>query len=66
MNEVLKLKQLTDFGIQISLLARECHCAQSTIYKYINDESLPTGNKQIAIKDGLNHILNHIEAIIRE
>lgn len=66
MNEVLKLKQLIDFGIQISLLARECNCAQSTIYKYINDENLPTGSKQIAIQNGLNHILSSLEAIIKE
>ena len=66
MDEVLKLKRLIDFGISIAMLARECHCAQSTIYKYINGESIPSGSKQMAIKDGLNHILNNVEAIIRE
>lgn len=66
MEEVRKLKYLIDFGIQISLLARECHCAQSTIYKYINGESLPSGSKQIALREGLNHLLKSIEAIVRE
>jgi len=65
MNEVIKLKQLIDFGISITLLAQECHCAQSTIYKYINGESIPTGSKQMAIKDGLNHLLSSLEIIIR-
>lgn len=66
MEEVQKLKYLIDFGIQISLLARECHCAQSTIYKYINGESIPSGSKQIALKEGLNHFTETINSITRE
>ena len=66
MKEVLKLRQLVDYGIPISLLARECHCSQSAIYKYLNGDSLPSGSKIIGIKDGLEHIFNTIIAIIKE
>ena len=66
MNEILKLKQLTDYGIPILVLARECHCSVTSIRNYISGASIPNGSKQIAIKDGLNHILNTLAEIIKE
>lgn len=66
MNEILKLKQLIDYGIPILVLARECHCSVTSIRNYISGASIPNGSKQIAIKDGLNHILNTLAEIIKE
>ncbi len=66
MIEVKKLQMLFDFGIPIQILARECRCSPSSIRNYIAGTALPSGSKQIAIKDGLNHILNSLEIIIKE
>ena len=66
MDDVLKLKQLIDFGIPITILARECHCSPASIQNYLIVKSVPSGTKQIAIKDGLNHILNTVVQIVME
>ena len=66
MHEVEALKRLHDFGFSVTMLARECHCSQAAIAKYLSGQSLPNGSKTLAIKDGLEHILNTIEAIVRE
>ena len=66
MDDVLKLKQLIDFGIPITILARECHCSPASIQNYLIGKSVPSGTKQIAIKDGLNHILNTVVQIVME
>lgn len=66
MDVVLKLRQLTDYGIPVLVLARECHCSVTSIRNYLSGASLPNGSKVMAIQDGLNHILQTIEAIIRE
>ena len=66
MNEVRRLQMLFDFGIPIQILARECRCSPSSIRNYIAGTALPSGSKQIAIKDGLNNILSSLETIIRE
>lgn len=66
MDVVLKLRQLTDYGIPVLVLARECHCSVTSIRNYLSGASLPNGGKVIAIQDGLNHILQTIEAIVRE
>jgi hypothetical protein len=65
-DDILKLKQLIDFGIPITILARECHCSPASIQNYLIGKSIPSGTKQIAMKDGLNHILNTVIQIIRE
>ena len=66
MDEVMRLKKIADFGIPINVLARECHCSSTSIRNYLTGASLPNGSKVMAIKDGLNHLLNTIEAIVRE
>lgn len=66
MDVVLKLRQLTDYGIPVLVLARECHCSVTSIRNYLSGASLPNGSKVIAIQDGLNHILSTITQIIRE
>ena len=66
MHEVEALKRLRDFGFSIPLLARECHCSPAAIIKYISGQGLPNGSKTMAIRDGLAHILQTIEAIVRE
>ena len=66
MHEVEALRRLHDFGFSVATLARECHCSQAAIAKYLSGQSLPNGSKTMSIKDGLEHILNTIEAIIRE
>jgi hypothetical protein len=66
MNEVEKLRRLNDFGIPVHVLARECHCVPASIQNYIKERSIPSGSKQIAIKDGLNHLLNTITQIVEE
>ena len=65
-DDILKLKQLIDLGIPMTILARECHCSAASIQNYLIGKSVPSGSKQIAIKDGLNHILSTITQIIRE
>jgi len=66
MDVVLKLRQLTDYGIPVLVLARECHCSITSIRNYLSGASLPNGSKVIAIQDGLNHILQTIETIVRK
>lgn len=66
MNEAEKLRHLNEFGIPVHVLARECHCAPASIQNYMKDRSLPNGSKQMAIKDGLNHLLNTITQIVKE
>ena len=66
MDVVLKLRQLTDYGIPILVLARECHCSATSIRNYLSGASLPNGSKVMAIQDGLAHILQTIEAIVKE
>lgn len=31
MEDILKLKQLVEFGIPMTILARECHCTPTSI-----------------------------------
>lgn len=66
MNDILKLKQLLDLGIPMTVLARECQCSPASIQNYITGKSLPNGTKALGIKEGLEHLLGTIEAIIRE
>ena len=66
MEEIVKLRRLKEFGIPVSVLARECHCSLSAMNHYINGINLPNGAKTMAIKDGLEHIFNTIMAIIKE
>lgn len=66
MDDILKLKQLIDLGIPVTVLARECHCTPASIQNYLIGKSVPSGSKQMAIKDGLSHILNAIIQIIKE
>lgn len=66
MEDILKLRQLVEFGIPMTVLARECHCTPTSIQNYITGKSLPNGTKLIGIKDGLKHFFESIEAIIRE
>ena len=66
MDVVLKLRRLTDYGIPVLVLARECHCSVTSIRNYLSGASLPNGSKVMAIQDGLNHILSTITQIIRE
>ena len=66
MNEVLKLKKLADYGIPVLILARECHCSVTSIRNYLSGASLPNGSKVIAIQDGLEHIIQTLEAIVKE
>lgn len=66
MDVVLKLRRLTDYGIPVLVLARECHCSVTSIRNYLSGASLPNGSKVMAIQDGMNHILSTITQIIRE
>lgn len=66
MNEVEKLRRLNELGIPVHVLARECHCVPASIQNYMKERSIPSGSKQIAIKDGLNHLLNTITQIVEE
>jgi len=66
MEEIMKIKKLFDFGIPISVIARECHCSPVSIRNYLSGASLPNGSKQIAMKDGLNHLLDVMIKIIKE
>ena len=66
MEDILKLKQLLDLGIPMTVLARECHCSPASIQNYLIGKSIPSGTKMMGIKDGLTHILRTVEAIIKE
>lgn len=66
MEEITKLRRLIDFGIPIVVLARECYCTPASIQNYLSGRSAPTGNKIIGIRDGLDKMINTLEAIIRE
>lgn len=66
MNEVMKLKELADLGIPVLVLARECHCSVTSIRNYLSGASIPNGSKIMAIKDGLDHLLNTITQIVKE
>lgn len=66
MNEVMKLKELADFGIPVLVLARECHCSVTSIRNYLSGASIPNGSKIIAIQDGINHIAEIINNISRK
>lgn len=66
MEDILKLKQLVEFGIPMTVLARECHCTPTSIQNYMTGRSLPNGTKLIGIKDGLNHFTETINSITRE
>lgn len=64
MDDILKIKRLLDLGIPMTVLARECHCSPASIQNYIIGKSIPSGSKQIGIKDGLNQWLNKQKQII--
>lgn len=66
MIEVKKLQMLFEFGIPIQILARECRCSPSSIRNYIAGTALPSGSKQIAIKDGLKRFTDMIIEITKE
>lgn len=66
MEDIPKLKKLIEFGIPLWLLARECHCTSASIQNYVSGRSLPNGTKSITIKEGLAHILETMEAILKE
>jgi hypothetical protein len=66
MNDILKLKQLLDLGIPMTVLARECHCSPASIQNYINGKSIPSGTKALGIKEGLRHFTDKINSITRE
>ena len=66
MNEVMKLKELINFGIPVLVLARECHCSVTSIRNYISGASIPNGSKTIAIQDGINHIAEIMNQIARK
>lgn len=66
MKEVEMLRALKECGISIALLAQECNCSRATIINYINGASLPTGTKQILIRDGLKNFVNKLTAIVEE
>lgn len=66
MNDILKLKQLVELGIPMTVLARECHCTPTSIQNYITGRSLPNGTKSLGIKDGLKHFTETINSITRE
>lgn len=64
MEDILKLKQLLDLGIPMTVLARECHCSPASIQNYLIGKSIPSGTKMMGIKDGLYHWLNKQKQII--
>lgn len=64
MNEVGLLQAFVDLGISVATLARECHCAPATIRSYLKGESLPTGSKQIAIREGLQEFISKQQKIL--
>ncbi len=66
MNEIMKLKELADFGIPVLVLARECHCSVTSIRNYLSGASIPNGSKTLAIQDGVNHIAEIINHIARK
>ncbi len=66
MDEVMKLKELANFGIPVLVLARECHCSVTSIRNYLSGASIPNGGKVIAIQDGLNNLINTLTQIVKE
>lgn len=66
MDDILKLRQLVEFGIPMTVLARECHCTPTSIQNYVIGRSLPNGTKALGIKDGLKHFTETINSIMRE
>lgn len=66
MDDILKLKQLFDLGIPMTVLARECRCSPASIQNYIIGKSLPSGTKILGIKEGLRHFAEKINSITRE
>lgn len=64
MNDILKLKQLLNLGIPATVLARECQCSPASIQNYIIGKSIPSGTKQINIKEGLANWLQKQRQII--
>lgn len=66
MDDILKLKQLLDLGIPMTVLARECHCSPASIQNYIIGKTLPNGTKALGIKDGLKHFTETINSITKE
>jgi len=66
MDDILKLRQLVEFGIPMTVLARECHCTPTSIQNYVIGRSIPNGTKALGIKDGLKHFTEKINLITRE
>lgn len=67
MLEVEILKRLIyEANVQINVLAQICQCSPSAIANYAKGSSLPTGTKQIAIKEGLKKYKELINEIIQE
>ena len=66
MDDILKLRQLVEFGIPMTVLARECHCTPTSIQNYVIGRSIPNGTKALGIKDGLRHFTEKINLITRE
>ena len=65
MRELWQLQELIEFGIPITLLARECHCTPRTIQNYLQRKSVPTGTKIMNVKDGLKRLQEKINLILR-
>jgi len=66
MDDILKLRQLVEFGIPMTVLARECHCTPTSIQNYVIGRSIPNGTKALGIKDGLRHFTEKINLITKE
>lgn len=66
MKEITQLQRLYDFGIPVTILARECNCSLATMHNYIHNRSIPTGTKMLEIKNGLKQMLNKIYQIVEE
>lgn len=66
MEESKKLAALFELGIPVTILARICNCGEASIHNYIKGRSLPSGNKQIIIREGLDKLLKQIKEIIEE
>lgn len=64
MDDILKLKQLLDLGIPMTILARECHCSPASIQNYLIGKSTPSGTKALGIKEGLSYWLKKQKQII--
>ena len=67
MREVDILKQLVfEANVQINVLAKLCNCSPSAIANYIRGTNLPTGSKQLSIKEGIRKYKELIDQIIQE